>query len=421
MSATTLRGRESPRGYAGAADNLLPDPPVAPMASWGRRWKGAPRSLPIRALVELFRSLRAHSLFIALVAVHLAAAYAAPRVIHVTAPFSIDLYGDTFAVLTATVLIVLAAAYVIRVMVVTRPDRLARHLWHDLGTRYLTVERICAALPVFLMIPIVSATFSYLKSMIPAVAPFSWDPLLAEWDGVLHGGYHPWEILQPLLGYPYVTFAINVFYNLWFLVLFGVMFWQTFAVSQPRQRMRYVLTLVLVWIVLGNLAASLLSSGGPVYYGRLTGLPDPFAPLMAYLRAANDILPIWAVTTQDYVWDIYVQGGFDLGSGISAMPSIHVATSFSFALIGFATSRPLGIAFSLFAALILIGSVHLGWHYAIDGYVSIIATWLIWVGLGWLLDRPFITWLLWGDRASARLTPLRGARFAAGSPRSIGV
>jgi hypothetical protein len=376
---------------------VLPRGNSRPAVAGINRWGGLTASLASAVLLGLCRSLRAHSLFIAIIATHLAAAYAAPHFVQTTAPFSITLYGDTFAILTAAVLVVLAVAYVVRVMVVLRPDRLTLHLWHDLGSRYVTVERICSALPVFLLIPVVMATFSYLKSMIPAIAPFSWDPSLAELDRLLHGGYQPWELIQPILGHPFVSFSINLVYNLWFLVLYGVMFWQTFSVADPRLRMRYVLTLAVVWVGLGNLAAAALASGGPVYYGRLAGLPDPFAPLMDYLRAANDIVPIWAVTTQDYVWDVYVQGRFDVGSGISAMPSIHVATSFSFALLGFATSRRLGIAFSIFAALILIGSVHLGWHYAIDGYVSILATWLIWRGLGWLLDRPLVAWWLWGS------------------------
>jgi PAP2 superfamily len=412
MSLATLPGGEPPPAFrrAGAGPRL--DAPSRTIASMQ---DGARESIGRRVLIGLRRSLRAHSLFIAVVAAHLGVAYAAPHYIPVTAPFSIDLYGGTFAVLTATLLVALAVAHVVHVMLVVRPDQLTRYLWHDLGSRYVTVERICAALPVLVLIPIVMATFSYLKSMIPIVMPFTWDPLLSDWDRLLHGGHQPWELLQPVLGYPYVSFAINIVYNLWFLVLYGVMFWQTFSVSRPRLRMRYVLTLVVIWMVLGNGAAGLLASGGPVYYGRLTGLPDPFAPLMDYLRAANGIVPIWAVTTQDYIWDIYVQGKFDLGSGISAMPSIHVATSFSFVLVGFAIGRRLGMAFLLFATLILIGSVHLGWHYAIDGYVSILATWLIWIALGWVLDRPFVAWLLWGDshsaalRARSRATPCLGA------------
>jgi PAP2 superfamily len=368
------------------------------------------------ALIGLLRSLRAHSLFIAIVGLHLVAAYAAQSFIAVPVPFSLDLYGSAFFVLTATLLVVLAGAYVARVMVVTRPPQLARYLYADLTARYVTVERVSAALPVLLLVPVIMASFSYLKSMIPLVVPFDWDPALAAWDLALHGGQHPWQWLQPLLGHPYVSFLINAVYNLWFLVLYGVLFWQTFSLAQPRLRMRYVLTLVLVWVLIGNVMAGALASVGPVYFARVTGLSDPFAPLMDYLRAANEIVPIWAVTTQDYVWDIYAQGKFDLGSGISAMPSVHVATSFSFALIGFATSRRLGIAFAIFAAFILIGSVHLGWHYAIDGYVAIIATWIIWRVLGWLLERPLMVRLLWG--ADDREAPL-GARVGLGAGQAL--
>jgi hypothetical protein len=386
MSVAILPG-EGPRAAIAATVDRLPVDRVA-------------RQLTCRLLAEAGRSLRAHSIFIAIVVAYLAAAYAAPRLIEAPAPFSIALYSNAFAVLAATLLLALAAIYVVRVMLVVRPQHLARYLWDDLGARYVTSERVCSALPVFLLLPAATAAFSYWKSLIPAIAPYSWDPFLAEWDQVVHGGHQPWELLQLVFGHVYVSFAINVGYNVWFLVLYGVILWQTFSVARPRLRMRYLLTLLIVWIILGNVAATLLASGGPVFYGRLTGLPDPFAPLMDYLRAANDIVPIWAVTTQDYIWDLYVQGTFDIGAGISAMPSIHVASAFSFALLGFATNRRLGIMFLSYVGLVLIGSVHLGWHYAIDGYIAIATTWLIWAGLGWLLDRPAIARLLWGARAN---------------------
>jgi len=45
--------------------------------------------------------------------------------------------------------------------------------------------------------------------------------------------------------------------------------------------------------------------------------------------------------------------------------------------------------------------VHLGWHYAIDGYVSIVATVVIWYSVGWLLNRRAVSRLLWGDESAA--------------------
>ncbi|MGH6930010.1 MAG: phosphatase PAP2 family protein [Dongiaceae bacterium] len=370
----------------------------------GAQADAAPSAALGRLASELGRSLRSHSLFILVGALHVAAAYAASRMLGDAAlPFDLDLYGDAFAIVTAAALVILAIGYLVRVTLVIRPAHPVQYMWRETRARYMTAERIFAALPVFALIPLVMAAYSYLKSMIPVVAPFSWDASLAEWDRVLHGGRHPWESLQVLIGHPYLTFAVNIAYNCWYFVLLGVAFWQTFAVADPRLCMRYLMTLLTIWIVIGNVLAALLASGGPAYYGRLAGLPDPFAPLLSYLRATDEILPIWAVRTQDYLWDIYAHGRFGFGSGISAMPSVHVATSFSFALVGFAAGRRLGAAFALFAVLILIGSVHLGWHYAIDGYAAILLTWLIWMGWGRLLDRPLVEQMLWGSAARSRV------------------
>jgi hypothetical protein len=53
-----------------------------------------------------------------------------------------------------------------------------------------------------------------------------------------------------------------------------------------------------------------------------------------------------------------------------------------YALVGWRTWKPLGVIFALYGVLILIGSVHLGWHYAIDGYASIIGVLVLWWAAG---------------------------------------
>jgi membrane-associated phospholipid phosphatase len=191
---------------------------------------------------------------------------------------------------------------------------------------------------------------------------------------------------------------VNAFYHLWFFVTYGVLVWQALSLGRPRLRMQYLLTTLLLWSLVGNLAATLLSSAGPVYFGRVTGLADPFAPLMAYLHRANDVVPVMALQVQDMLWQAYVGNNTDIGAGISAMPSLHVATAVSYALVGFAVRRWLGILLAGFAAFIMIGSVHLGWHYAIDGYVGILCTVVIWFVVGWVLDRPAVARLLEAGR-----------------------
>jgi membrane-associated phospholipid phosphatase len=50
-------------------------------------------------------------------------------------------------------------------------------------------------------------------------------------------------------------------------------------------------------------------------------------------------------------------------------------------------SRKLGIACGIYAALVALASVHLGWHYAIDAYAGAGAALLIWYGVGLALRR----------------------------------
>ncbi len=302
--------------------------------------------------------------------------------------------------LTAVALLVFGVVYTLCVVLVEKPKPLGAYLWRELTTKLLTTERIAMALPVLALFPLFTTSFSYFKSVVPAFQPYSWDPQFAAWDQALHGGYHPWQLLQPILGHPFITTIVNGGYHLWFGVTYGVVLWQMADNRRPRLRMRFLLTFLLMWIVLGNLAAILFSSAGPVYFGRVTGLADPFAPLMTYLHAANEVTPVAALEIQDLLWAWYAGHVATPGAGISAMPSMHLAIAFSFALLGFATSRMFGIIFSLFAVVILIGSVHLGWHYAIDGYAGILGAWLIWRFSGWLLDRSAIVRLLW-DKAPA--------------------
>ena len=66
---------------------------------------------------------------------------------------------------------------------------------------------------------------------------------------------------------------------------------------------------------------------------------------------------------------------------------MHVTTAVLMAFYGFSLSRWIGWALSVFAAMIVLGSVHLAWHYAVDSYLAIILATLFWTLSRRLLSR----------------------------------
>lgn len=336
---------------------------------------------------ELTKTLRVHFPFIALVLFYAAATLIVARIYHVTDKAQLSLYSKYFYFILVSLSVLFFISLAIHVMLFVRPDRPIRYLLNELRTNYLTPERLLNALPVLLLMPMFMSAFTSIKSMIPDINPFSWDFTFAKWDAVVHGGVQPWRLLQPIFGRPLLTSVISFFYNVWFLVKFGVLFWQAFSLRDARLRMQFILTFSLAWILLGTLAAIIFSSAGPCYYGRVVEGEDIFQPLMEYLRDANESYTVFALHGQETLWESYENSEVKQITGISAMPSMHISMAFLFVLVGLGANRVIGIALGVFAVLNMIGCVYLGWHYAIDGYAAIACTWLLWWAVGLLIKR----------------------------------
>ncbi len=344
-------------------------------------------------LARLGAVCRVHRWLIAVVLFYVIAGFLVAEHFGKPEKMSVGLYIFAVPHILGIYLFLLTLLYLTYVMTVVRPARLIAYIFRDVKTRWLIAERVFGGLlAVFLLLAFFSI-FSSIKALIPVLNPFAWDPALAAWDRALHGGVDAWALMHPLLGYPIATTVINFLYQCWLFIVYGMLVWQAFTLRDPRLRAQFLLSFVLVWMLIGSLAATLLSSVGPVYYGRITGLEDPFVPLMDYLKAANEVFPVWALEVQDRLWESYTQQSNYLGAGISAMPSIHVATAVLFALTTWRANRVVGWIFTVYAGLVLIGSVHLAWHYALDGYLAIVLTYLLWRAAGWWVarDRAFTT------------------------------
>lgn len=226
--------------------------------------------------------------------------------------------------------------------------------------------------------------FLAIKKSIPVInGSFAWDKTFMDMDRALHFGSLPHEWLQPLLGSQLVLFLINMIYNLWFVVLLGCYFWFGFSKRDSFLRQRYLTAYLMAWFLGTCVLGTLLASAGPCFYGFVSEGSNPYGALMTGLRAANEVYPIWAVSTQDTLWQTHLAGHGDV-EGVSAMPSLHVGSSVLFVCLAFGWSKRWFIYFTIpFAIAIFVGSIVLGWHYAVDGYIGALVAWFSW----WLAGR----------------------------------
>ena len=334
----------------------------------------------------LVDAVRAHAWPIHITAIYVVFGTAVAAHYGIQTVLSPWIYVDLFEFMAFAIAWPSIIAYLIYVITVERPPKPIGHIASNLR-RFVSPERAATVLPVVFVFPVFAATFTSLKSLIPKINPYHWDVPLSKLSLAVHGGYHPWQWLQPVFGYPLITRALDLVYVSWYPVLCAVLLWQILSQRDRMLRLQFFTTLMLSWILLGTVAATVISSAGPCFFGRITGLADPYAPLMDYLHAVSKEHRLFAITAQDYLWRLYQEGRTDIGSGISAMPSMHVSMVTLYALLGWRRNRWLGAAFTAYAVLLFIGSIELGWHYAVDGYAAALGTGLIWYGVGWLQQR----------------------------------
>ncbi|ELL4667303.1 phosphatase PAP2 family protein [Vibrio fluvialis] len=270
------------------------------------------------------------------------------------------------------------------------------HLLKTVLAFFSPLSRPLACLLTLLCVSVVLSSYTYMKSIIPDIQFYQYDALFYQLDKVLHAGFSPWEITHAIFAHPLATLILNFFYNLWFFVIWGGLVFFILYRQNQAIRLRFFLSFITCWLVLGCVLATLLSSAGPCYTELLNSSYNYYTPLMLRLQEQNQWLQqnhlpdIWALNIQNVLWHHFEARDQGIGSGISAMPSMHVSMAVLLALAVSALHRRWGYLAWGYALMIQIGSVHLAWHYAVDGYVSTLLTVIIWRSIGWLTQKSEI-------------------------------
>ena len=310
-------------------------------------------------------------------------------------PPNIETVARNFRLYFAAIL-VLGFVHLLVLLIANRPDSpisFVRERYSALATS----PAFLARLPLFAMLVVMMPLFSAMKSMIPLFNPYSWDATFIAWDQAIFFGHDAWQVLQPALGFPVVTATLAFLYHTWILLPYVGTIYILFFAAGARVMRQYMLAFFMTWSLIGGLLATFLSSVGPVFLQPLLG-NDHFAAQMAYLHAANEQVPIMTLRVQELLVEWHNAKENGLGAGITAMPSMHVAMAFLFWLAMRRISRLLGAFFLGFFVITWISSVHLAYHYAVDGLVAIVAVSAIWWSAGAVLK-----W--WDARLDLRAQP----------------
>jgi hypothetical protein len=199
--------------------------------------------------------------------------------------------------------------------------------------------------------------YTHLKQEIPVLNPNLYDEVLWRIDRWVNLGLSPVHLSLRSLSAPWSALLIDWLYASWY-VLKAPFILYFIWVAKSAQRMHFLSCYLLLWMI-GGAFAIVFPSLGPVYTN-----PELFEHLNTPTAHKLQLM-LWKHYQQllaDPVrYKIYIY------EGIAAFPSLHVAMAVLFTL---AVKEHIWVfrLMALYSIFIQIGSVLLGWHYAVDGY-----------------------------------------------------
>ena len=241
-------------------------------------------------------------------------------------------------------------------------------------------------MPFLCVVPLITS-YTLFKTTYLASVGFWFGPTLAQGERALLGG-DAWRLTHDLLASPWASQLLDLLYHGWFLPMILGVAMCSFVSPTSVLGWRYLTSYLLLWSVQGSLIAYWMPAAGPSLHALLTRVPTRFDALTARLAAQNQYLTaqgapgLYSIEYQHKLATLFGANDVAIGGGISAMPSLHNAMAVLFACAAWALGPRLGALATVYAVVIWIGSIHLGWHYALDGVVACGLTILTWHAVG---------------------------------------
>lgn len=254
--------------------------------------------------------------------------------------------------------------------------------WNEIFNIYVTKKCFIRIILILATLPVFNFSYNTIKQLIPIAINQTYDLQLHRVDYFIHGNQIPWNLMQGFIGHPLITRFIDYCYLLWGTLYLFTIFWMGVS-RRSFLRIHYFSSLAACWILAGNVMAKFLASAGPCFFDKVTDTSNnPYQPMMVYLHTIPNLK---AIHIQNFLWHARSQDILIPWGGISAMPSMHVSIAVLTALAFSNINRMFALIMCAFALIIQIGSVHLGSHYAVDGYISALTTVAIWFTIKKLL------------------------------------
>ncbi|GGF57266.1 hypothetical protein GCM10011519_34020 [Marmoricola endophyticus] len=202
------------------------------------------------------------------------------------------------------------------------------------------------------------ATFRNLKNAVPFVNDTLWDSTFASIDRWLFFGHDPAQVLHSLFGTSSLVAHFFSFVYVAWIVLIPVSLAWALVFTRHRSASAWFVTAIAVDWALGAITYFAFPTLGPIYSdaGTFAGLPHTMVTDLeqGLLDGRIEVLadPVGAHTLQS----------------IAAFASLHVGLMMTMCLVVQLASRRRSykIAAWAFLGLTSLGTVYLGWHFAID-------------------------------------------------------